>query len=124
MKTKAIEFREILLVYGKKKAAFLKALFWALLLQINVILHYYLAGRAFRLEIPLLDYFIFIPIILLILTIPITISGLGLREMLFIQIFATYGIADYVAFSFSLVADFVFTLIIGIIGGIIFILRR
>lgn len=124
IKTKAFEFRKIILIYRNKKAAFLKALFWALLLQINVILHYYLAGRAFQLEIPLLDYFIFIPIILLILTIPVTISGLGLREMLFIQIFSTYGIAEYLAFSFSLVADFVFTLIIGIIGGIIFILRK
>jgi uncharacterized protein (TIRG00374 family) len=124
IKMKAFQFREIILVYRKRKAAFFKALFWALLLQINVILHYYLAGRAFHLEIPLLDYFIFIPIILLILTIPVTISGLGLREILFIQIFATYGIADYLAFSFSLVADFVFTLIIGIIGGVIFILRK
>jgi uncharacterized protein (TIRG00374 family) len=124
IKTKVVELREIILVYRKKRAAFFKALFWALLLQINVILHYYLAGRAFHLEIPLLDYFIFIPIILLILTIPVTISGLGLREMLFIQIFSTYGIADYTAFSFSLVADFVFTLIIGIIGGFIFIMRK
>jgi uncharacterized protein (TIRG00374 family) len=124
IKTKASELREFILVYRKKRSAFFKALFWALLLQINVILHYYLAGRAFHLEIPLLDYFIFIPIILLILTIPLTISGLGLREMLFIQIFSTYGIANSTAFSFSLVADFVFTLIIGIIGGIIFILRK
>jgi uncharacterized protein (TIRG00374 family) len=124
IKTKAFELREFILVYRKKRTAFFKALFWALLLQINVILHYYLAGRAFHLEIPLLDYFIFIPIILLILTIPITISGLGLREMLFIQIFSTYGIADYTAFSFSLVADLVFTLIIGIIGGFIFIMRK
>ncbi len=124
IKTKVSELREIILVYRKKKTAFFKALFWALLLQINVILHYYLAGKAFHLEIPLLDYFIFIPIILLILTIPITISGLGLREMLFIQIFSTYGIAEYMAFSFSLIADIVFALIIGIIGGIIFILRK
>lgn len=124
IKTKASELREFILVYRKKRTAFLKALFWALLLQINVILHYYLAGRAFHLEIPLLDYFIFIPIILLILTIPITISGLGLRELLFILIFSSYGIANSTAISFSLIADFVFTLIIGIIGGFVFISRK
>jgi uncharacterized protein (TIRG00374 family) len=124
LKAKVTELREFILVYKKKRVLFFKALFWALLLQINVILHYYLAGRAFHMEIPLLDYFIFIPIILLILTIPVTIGGLGLREMLYIQIFSTYGVADYTAFSFSLIADIVFTLIIGIIGGIIFILRK
>jgi uncharacterized membrane protein YbhN (UPF0104 family) len=112
-------------VYKDKKRAFFQALFWAFLLQINVILHYYLAGKAFHLEIPLLDYFIFFPIILLILTLPVTISGLGLREAIIIQIFSTYyGIAEHVAFSFSIIADFGFTLIIGIIGGIIFVTRK
>jgi uncharacterized protein (TIRG00374 family) len=124
IKQKTQEFRRVVLVYKDKKSVFYQALFWAFLLQVNVILHYYLAGKAFRLEIPLLDYFIFIPIILLILTIPVTISGLGLREALFIQIFAAYAIADQVAFSFSLIADFGFTLIIGLIGGIIFITRK
>ncbi len=123
-KSKALEFRRIVFVYKNKKRAFSLALFWAFLLQINVILHYYLAGKAFHLEIPLVDYFIFIPILLLILTIPVTIGGLGLREMLFIQIFAAYGIAENVAFSFSIIADFGFTLIIGIIGGIIFTTRK
>lgn len=123
-KAKTKEFRRVVLVYKDKKSVFFLALFWAFLLQVNVILHYYLAGKAFHLDIPLLDYFIFIPIILLILTIPVTISGLGLREALFIRIFSAYAIADHVAFSFSLVADFGFTLIIGIIGGIIFITRK
>ena len=124
LKSKIKEFRHVVLVYKAKKGVFYQALFWAFLLQINVILHYYLAGKAFHLEIPFFDYFIIIPIILLILTIPVTISGLGLREALFIQIFAAYAIADHVAFSFSLVADFGFTLIIGIIGGIVFITRK
>lgn len=124
LKSKILEFRHIVLVYKDKKEAFFQALFWAFLLQVNVILHYYLAGKAFHLEIPLLDYFIFIPIILLILTIPVTISGLGLREVLFIQIFSTYGIMEHVAFSFSIIADLGFALIIGIIGGIIFITRK
>jgi uncharacterized protein (TIRG00374 family) len=124
LKSKIQEFRLVVNVYKQKRRAFYQALFWALLLQVNVILHYYLAGKAFHLKIPLLDYFIFIPIILLILTIPVTISGLGLREALFIQIFSSYGIADPVAFSFSLIADFGFTLIIGILGGIIFITRK
>ena len=124
LKSKTLEFRQVVLVYKNKKRSFFLALFWAFLLQVNVILHYYLAGKAFHLQIPLLDYFIFIPIILLILTIPVTISGLGLREVLFVQIFATYGIVEHLSFSFSIIADFGFTLIIGLIGGIIFITRK
>jgi len=124
LKAKIIEFRNIVLVYKREKKALSKALFWAFLLQINVILHYYFAGKAFSLPVPPLDYFIFMPIVLLILTIPVTISGLGLREVLYVEIFGIYGSADAVAVSFSLIADIAFSLIIGIVGGIIYALRK
>jgi len=124
VKAKILEFRNVVLVYKEQKKAFSQALLWALLLQINVILHYYFAGTAFHLSIPLIDYFIFMPIILLVLTIPVTISGLGLREMLYIEIFELYGIPNATAFSFSLIADITFTLIIGAAGGMIYIFRK
>lgn len=124
IKANALEFHKIVLVYREKRTPFIRALFWAFLLQVNVILHYWLAGKAFSLDIRLVDYFIFIPIILLILTIPVTISGLGLREVIFIEIFKSYGIANQIAFSFSLIVDFVFTLIIGVVGGLIYVLRK
>jgi len=121
---KILEFRKVALVYRTKKKAFFWALFWALLLQLNVILHYWLAGKAFALPIPFLDYFIFIPLILIILTIPISIGGLGPRELIYTQVFFFYGIAGAVAVSFSLVADFAFTLIIGLIGAVVYITRK
>ena len=124
IKQKIFEFREIVFVYKEKKAAFFKALFWACLLQINVILHYYFVGKALQIDIPLIDYFIFIPIVLIILTIPITINGLGLREALYMTIFASYGILNSSAVSFSLVADIVFAVIIGLLGGIIYAFRK
>ncbi len=124
IKRKIFEFREIIFVYKEKKEALLKALFWALLLQINVILHYYFVGKALHLDIPLIDYFIFIPIVLIILTIPITINGLGLREALYMTIFVSYGIINSSAVSFSLIADIAFAFLIGIIGGIIYAFRK
>ena len=124
IKGKILAFREVVLVYKKQRKPFLKALFWALLLQINVIIHYYFAGKALHLDISLFDYFIFIPIILIILIIPVTIGGLGLREIIYIEIFKFYGIAQAAAVSFPLLADLAFTLIIGIIGGIIYVTRK
>lgn len=124
IKAKVLEFRDVVLVYKDKKREFLKALFWAFLLQVNVILHYFLVGKALHLNISFVDYFIFIPIILIILIIPVTISGLGLREGIYIEIFKFYLIPAALAFSFPLIADVAFGLIIGIIGGIIYIVRR
>jgi len=117
------EFRQVILVYRDKKVYLFQAFFWAFLLQVNVIIHYYLIGKALHLDIPLLDYFIFIPIVLLILIIPITISGLGLREGSYVEIFKFYGIPPQSAVSFGLI-DWAFGLIIGIVGGIIYSVRK
>jgi len=123
VKQKILEFRGIVFKYKKKKQQLLKAFFWAFLLQVNVILHYFLIGKALHLNISLLDYFVFIPIVLLILIIPVTINGLGLREGSYIEIFKFYGIPANVAFSFSLI-DVVFGIILGIVGGIIYVTRK
>lgn len=124
LKSKLLEFREALRKYKEKKRIFFQALFWSLLLQVNVILHYYLVGKAFSLAVPLLDYFIFIPIILLILTIPITIGGLGLREIIYIEVFKFYAIEQAAALSFPLIADLTFALLIGLIGAVFYVRRK
>jgi uncharacterized protein (TIRG00374 family) len=117
------QFRETILFYRKRKGALGKAFFWAALLQINVIIHYYLIGEAIHLDIALLDYFIFIPIVHLVLLIPITINGLGLREGAYLEIFRYYGISSAAAISFSWI-DLAFMLIVGILGGIIYVFRK
>lgn len=122
-KKKLIEFREIVLIYKDKKVFLLKAFFWAFLLQVNVIVHYYFLGKALHININLLDYFMFVPIVLLILAVPITISGLGLREGSYMEIFRFYGVPPETAISFGLI-DWAFGLIVGIAGGIIYTVRK
>ena len=123
VKPKVFTFRDTALIYRDKKSHFFKALFWALLLQVNVIIHYYLIGKALHLDIHLIDYFIFIPIVHLILIIPITISGFGLREGTYIEIFKFYGISASAAVSFSFI-DVIFQLVVGLVGAVIYITRK
>jgi glycosyltransferase 2 family protein len=123
LRGKILLFRETILHYRTQKRAFLRATFWAVFLQLNVILYYFLIGRALHLKINFIDYFIFIPIVLVIQIIPITINGLGLREGSYIEIFKFYGISARSAVSFSLV-DVAFNLVLGLVGGIIYVARR
>jgi len=123
IKSKIFDFKNIILQYKDKKIALVKTLFWAFLLQINVILHFFLIGKALHLQIQFFDYFIFIPIVLLIQLIPITINGLGLREGSYIEIFEFYGVAPGTAFSFAFI-DVAFMLIIGLAGGIVYVTRK
>ena len=121
---KVVSFRQVLIGYKDHKKPFLTAMVWAFILQVNVVVYYFLIGKAFHLTIPLSDYFIFIPIVLLIQTIPISLGGLGPRELAYVEIFKYYGIAASAAFSFSLVADVAVNLFIGLIGGIIYVSRK
>jgi len=122
-KEKISSLRTTILFYRERRSDFTRAMLWAVLLQLNVILYYFLIGRSLYLSIRLLDYFIFIPLVLLIQIIPVTINGLGLREAAYIEIFNFYGIPSEAAVSFSII-EVVFGLIIGLIGGAIYISRK
>ncbi len=121
---KVLDFRQVLVSYKHHKGPFAVAMIWAVVLQVNVVVYYFLIGLAFHLTIPLWDYFIFIPIVLLIQTIPISLGGLGPRELAYVSIFAAYAVTASQAVSYSLVADVAVNLLIGLIGGIIYISRK
>jgi len=123
VKQKIIAFRTTIILYKEKRREFARATAWAVCLQLNVILYYFLIGRALHISIPLLDYFIFIPLVLLIQIIPITINGLGLRELSYVEIFNFYGITPETAISFSII-EIVFGLVVGLVGGAIYVSRK
>jgi uncharacterized membrane protein YbhN (UPF0104 family) len=123
VRDRALRFRETVLHYRERPGPFLAALGWAFLLQVNVVVYYILIGKAFRLAIRPLDYFIFVPIVLLVQILPISINGWGVREASYIEIFKFYGIGAGTAFSFSLV-EVGIGLVVGAVGGVVYVLRK
>ena len=122
-KHKVIAFRAAILHYREARGAFARATVLAVLLQLNVILYYYLIGKSLHLPIGLLDYFIFIPIVHLVQIIPISINGAWLREGAYIQIFRFYGIPAQAAWGFSII-EVAFGLLVGLVGGVIYLARK
>jgi len=123
IKNKVIAFREAILRYRDAKSAFARAGVLAVLLQLNVIVYYVLIGKALGLNIGLLDYFIFIPIVHLVQLIPVSINGAGLREGAYIQIFRFYGLPPEAAWSFSII-EVALGLVVGLIGGAVYLARK
>jgi len=108
----------------RERGIWLRVMTWAFLLQGNVIVHYWALGRSLHLgHIGLTDYFFVIPLLLFILSIPISINGLGVRDLTLIQLFAVFGIPAAPAIAFSLL-DVLFNLVLGVIGGILYLVRR
>jgi uncharacterized protein (TIRG00374 family) len=123
LKHKVISFRTTVIRYKESPRAFSRATAWAFLLQVNVIVYYALIGRALAMFIPFPDYFVFIPIVLLIQIIPVSINGLGVREGTYIEIFRFYGIPPETALSFSII-EIAFGFAVGLAGAVIYSLRK
>lgn len=101
----------------------LKAVGLSLLLQTNVVIHCLIIAKALNIDVPILAMFIIIPLSYLIMTAPISINGIGLRESVFVFFFGLYGVAQEQALAFAFIS---FGMIIaqGVVGGIVFMLRR
>jgi len=120
------KIKKVFIVYDlvqKKKNVLFITFIISLILQLNVVLHYYLISKAIDMKISMLYIFTIIPIVLVILLIPISINGIGVRENAYAFLMALIGIPKEKAVAFSWIA-FGFTLLMGILGGIIFAFRK
>ncbi len=90
--------------------------------QVLRVLQAYFLGRAVGIAADLAVYFAFVPLILLIMLLPITVNGLGTSQAAFVWFFARSGVAAPAAFALSVL--FVGLGIVGNLpGGVLYALR-
>ena len=96
-------FYDYFAIYKEKKAVIVKTFLISVVVQAIVIFAVYALCRGLSVNVPLLPLFIFVPVISTIATIPISISGLGVREASFVLLFGFLGIspAQATAVSFA-----------------------
>ena len=90
-------------LYSRKRDVLLKAFIYSVILQgLNIGVVYFLS-RGLSLEISFFHIVVFLPIIILISFIPVSISGIGLREGAFIILLGTAGVSPEMSVALSLV---------------------
>lgn len=94
----------------------------SILLQVNVVLFYYFISLSLNLDVSVLYFFMIVPIALVVLLIPFSINGIGIREGVFVFLLTSLGVEAKDAIALSLIS-FGLTLTQGVIGGVIFALR-
>jgi len=94
---------EYLNFYASRKYTLLKAFLYSLLVQMTGIISVYVLSQGLSLNIPFMSVLIFLPIIVLFSVLPVTISGIGLREGAFVFLFGTIGVPADMAMSLSIV---------------------
>lgn len=101
--------------YASRKGTLIGAMLYSLLVQGMGILAVYVLGKGLLLPVAFLPLLIFLPIIILFSMIPLSISGMGLREGAFVFLLGIIGIPPDAAIALSL-AWFLSVFVAGIWG--------
>lgn len=88
-----------------------------LLVQVTRVLTFYIVALAFNIEVSIVYFFLFVPLIMIIMMIPITIGGFGLREGTFVAFFTLVGMSINDAVVITFVKSFLDTIDTLILGG-------
>ena len=89
--------------------------------QVLRILQAYLVGRSLGIEADLTTYFAVLPLILLVMLLPVTVSGLGTGQAAFLWFFSQFGVPAAPAFALSVL--FIALAVVGNLpGGILYAL--
>ncbi len=106
-----------LMEYKTKKEIIYKGLLLGFVVQVFSIITVYILSLSIGLKVPIIYFFIFIPIISAVSAIPVSLAGLGIREAGFVILFTKVGLASTEALSLSLLV-FITMCMVNLIGGV------
>ncbi len=103
------------------RGALLRALGVSLVFNSVLLSAAWLLAGAFRLEVTLPTLLVCVPVATASLLLPISVSGLGVREGIYVLLFAQVGVGQEQALAFSF-AYYSIDLFAGLLGGLIYLL--
>jgi uncharacterized membrane protein YbhN (UPF0104 family) len=105
--------------YARHHGALVYVLGASIAVQILRVVQAYYLGTALGLMQPMWSYFAFVPLILLVMLLPITVNGIGTSQAAFVWLFSRVGTPAHDAFALSVL--FLGLQIIGNIPGAFFV---
>ncbi len=95
----------------------------SLVFNVSLILTNVFIGWGLGAQASLIQYAVFVPITSIVLLIPISFAGLGVREETYRQLFGQVGVPAEIAVSMSLLYYVFGNIVTGLIGGIVYFTR-
>jgi len=119
-KQKVERLKEAFIFFKNRPRIFWKSLVYSLLVQIGGVISMYFLLKSFYSDVIFIKISGFVVIINLISLLPVTIAGLGLRDLSSIYFLSLAGIPKEASLSASLIT-FSFFSVIGLIGGLVYV---
>jgi len=94
----------------------------ATVVQVMRIGVHVLVGRALGLHVPLPYFFLFVPLLAVIVSLPISLNGIGVREGAGVVLFGLVGVSQSMAFTLQF-TTYLVALAVSLFGGGVFLVR-
>jgi len=94
----------------------------ALIVQVSRIAVHVLVARSLGLHIALAYFFLFVPLLAVIVSLPISLNGIGLREGAGVVLFGLIGVGRTQAFALQF-TTYLVAVAVSLLGGLIFLVR-
>ncbi len=108
--------------YRRHTGSLLVLVSLAFVIQVLRVLVHVMVARGLGMTLPAAWFFVIVPILAVVVVLPISIAGLGVRETAAVGLFGRVGVTPTVAVVHQL-STFFLTLAVNLIGGVLFIAR-
>lgn len=112
-----------LLPYQRRPGLVVSAIIWSLLVQMGGALVVDVVGKSIGTDLPVSLWFAAVPLVALAMVLPISISGVGIREGGLAVLLAPYGVPPEKAVAIGMLW-FLVTIVCGLVGGVMFLADR
>jgi glycosyltransferase 2 family protein len=119
----ARSFAAQLLPYQQRPTLIAKAVGWSFIVQAGGAVAVGLMGRALGIDQPLSLWFSVVPLVALVMVLPISIGGFGVRENAMTYLLSEQGVPGEKAVAVALLWG-LSTIILGLLGGLLFLIDR
>ena len=109
--------------FRSRRPALLAALGLSFLLQANVVVYHWIVASALGLSVPFTAFLLIVPIAIVVMMIPISINGIGVREGVFVLLLGTHGVSHAEGLAYAWII-YALLLLQGLIGGVVFAVRK
>jgi uncharacterized membrane protein YbhN (UPF0104 family) len=97
--------------YATHHRELVRVILMSIIVQVIRVLQAWCLGRALGIELPLALYFAFVPVIVLIMQLPVSVNGIGTTQAAFAWLFVPQGAPKAEVFALS-----VLFLVLGLVG--------
>ncbi len=117
---KLIGMQRSFLSYRQYPLVMLISFFNSLILQVIRAVTMYYTALAFQVDVELVKFFIIVPVTVIVIMIPVSIGGLGVREGSFVSLFGLVGLGLNESFAIAGTNSIMVT-VVGLLGGVFYL---